>query len=328
MTDSRKPINVLLIEDDEGDALLFQRSLSASADNYQPQVCGSLSSALCWLESNHCDVILLDLSLPDSYGLDGIAEIHGRFSDVPIVMLTGFDDDRTALNALDRGAQDYLIKGETNPRELERTLRYAIQRQQIQNENRQLIIQLQNAARSDALTGVLNRHAMIEEFEQHWAQSQSTGVDLSCAILDIDFFKRINDQHGHLAGDEVLRNVAELIGGQARPGDFIARYGGEEFCVILVGANQQQATDWAERMRKALAAHPIDLAGEQIQVTASFGVAQRCQDTHCIEDLIDRADHALLSAKSAGRDRVCTCETPSGSLRAVKLSCKQVCEQV
>ncbi len=297
-------MNILLIEDDEADALIFQRSLRACTGNYKLHVCDRIQDALCWLDDNPCDIILLDMSLPDSFGLEGINRIHQRFDELPIVILTGLDDDQTALDALDHGAQDYLVKGNASSRELQRTLRHAIQRQQIQNENHRLVIELQIAARSDSLTGLLNRHAMIEEFEIHWAGSKSSGLPLSCVILDVDFFKQVNDQYGHLAGDEVLRTVAHVIRDITRPSDYIARYGGEEFCVILVGATEKSAMDWAERARITLRSFPFELGDTTRTITASFGAAERNEYTQSIEQLIDNADQSLLIAKKSGRDRV------------------------
>jgi diguanylate cyclase (GGDEF)-like protein len=309
---------ILLVEDDDADAVLFERALSTCAGAYRLQVCSTLAEAVVWLDDHCCDVILLDLSLPDSFGLDGIREIHKLHADLPIVMLTGLDDDKTALDALDSGAQDYLVKGAAKSRELERTLRHAIQRQQIQNENRRLVKELKHAARSDALTGVLNRHAMITEFERHWSSSQSTGVPLSCVILDVDHFKSINDRFGHLAGDEVLQAVAQLISDSTRPGDCIARYGGEEFCVILVECMEQDAVKWADRARHQLANSPFQLADQGITVTASFGAAQRTTETNTIEELIDAADQALMVAKNSGRNRVIASSTSGSSVSQVK----------
>jgi two-component system, cell cycle response regulator len=123
-------------------------------------------------------------------------------------------------------------------------------------------------------------------------------------ILDVDKFKAINDQFGHLAGDEVLRTVAQVISKTTRPSDFIARYGGEEFCVILVGATESDAVKWAERARLTLRAFPFELAGNTRTITASFGVSERSEETHSIEQLIDQADQALMIAKKSGRDRV------------------------
>ena len=199
-------------------------------------------------------------------------------------------------------------------RELQRTLRHAIQRQQIQNENRRLVGELQIAARSDSLTGLLNRHAMIEEFENCWQASLSNDSPLACVILDVDYFKNINDQFGHLAGDQVLRKIARILSNHTRPGDYIARYGGEEFCVILVEANEQQAVEWSESARTALSSFRFELSGKSRTVTASFGAAQRCEHTQCIEELIDLADQALLVAKGSGRDQVFSFSTSGQSV--------------
>jgi diguanylate cyclase (GGDEF)-like protein len=196
------------------------------------------------------------------------------------------------------------VKGNASSRELQRTLRHAIQRQQIQNENQRLVRELQIAVRSDSLTGLLNRHAMIEEFAIHWTRSKLTGLPLSCVILDVDFFKQVNDQYGHLAGDEVLRTVARVIRDNTRPSDYIARYGGEEFCVILVGATEKNAVEWAERARIALRSFPFEVAGATRTITASFGAAERSEHTQSIEQLIDNADQSLLIAKKSGRDQV------------------------
>jgi diguanylate cyclase (GGDEF)-like protein len=197
-----------------------------------------------------------------------------------------------------------LVKGAANSRELERTLRHAVQRQHIQNENRRLVSELEHAAKSDALTGVLNRHAMITEFQRHWSDSQSNKTDVSCVIFDVDHFKRINDQFGHVAGDHVLKAVAQLISNSTRPGDCIARYGGEEFCVILVECLEEDAVKWADRARHQLAHSPVQLGDQTITVTASFGAAQRTAATNTIEELIGAADQALMVAKSLGRNRV------------------------
>ncbi|MBB3206499.1 diguanylate cyclase (GGDEF)-like protein [Rhodopirellula rubra] len=153
---------------------------------------------------------------------------------------------------------------------------------------------------------------MISEFERHWVDSCLSNSPLSCIILDVDYFKKINDQLGHVIGDKVLRRIANRIRSHARPGDCVARYGGEEFCVILVDADEDVAQAWAEQVRAELADWTFQLGDQQIGVTASFGAAQRNARTTTIEQLINAADHALLNAKETGRNRVVT----SRSLKA------------
>ena len=123
-------------------------------------------------------------------------------------------------------------------------------------------------------------------------------------MLDLDFFKRINDTFGHLAGDAALRTTGETLQANCRVADCACRYGGEEFCVLLPETDARDAAVWAERIRRRLAAAMIAVGGKEIHITASFGVAQRHGDTAAPEQLVDMADQALLCAKQSGRDCV------------------------
>jgi diguanylate cyclase (GGDEF)-like protein len=123
-------------------------------------------------------------------------------------------------------------------------------------------------------------------------------------MLDIDFFKLVNDQHGHLVGDELLRAIADILRENSRRRDCIARYGGEEFCVMLAGTCENGAVSWAERIRESICNRRFPSSGQSVHVTASFGVAQQTEETTSVEHLIHRADEALLVAKQTGRNRV------------------------
>ena len=123
-------------------------------------------------------------------------------------------------------------------------------------------------------------------------------------MLDLDFFKQINDVHGHPAGDSMLKAVAELLLANCRASDFVCRYGGEEFCILLPETNEAAAAAWAQRVRQRLAALRVPAGRGELRLTGSFGVAQCGDDTQDSEELVDLADQALLCAKRAGRDRV------------------------
>jgi diguanylate cyclase (GGDEF)-like protein len=123
-------------------------------------------------------------------------------------------------------------------------------------------------------------------------------------MLDIDFFKRVNDTHGHPAGDSVLVSIAALLSGARRESDVVCRFGGEEFCVMLPETGEDGARAWADRLRLKIASLPITIGNTTLNVSASLGVAQRLDDTATCETLIDHADQALLVAKQNGRDRV------------------------
>ena len=161
-----------------------------------------------------------------------------------------------------------------------------------------------SVSRTDVLTGLLNRRAFYGQAQLEWSRSQRHALPLSCAVLDLDFFKHINDDFGHTAGDVVLKIVAQQLQKLSRTSESVCRYGGEEFCVLLPHTNEEGAATWAEHTRQAIAAMSVTIGNRPVQVTASFGVAERRADDDRVEALIDRADQALLAAKKSGRNRV------------------------
>jgi len=168
---------------------------------------------------------------------------------------------------------------------------------------RKLEIDLEFAAKYDPLTRLFNRVAFFDAAQTLWERSVRSKAPLAAVMMDCDLFKRINDIHGHLAGDAVLAELASILRGFSRSTDLICRYGGEEFCVILPGCNEEAAWDWADRIRQQFASIPIKHANLDIAITVSFGVAERTEATKLFDHLIDHADRALLAAKEWGRNR-------------------------
>ena len=156
-------------------------------------------------------------------------------------------------------------------------------------------------ARTDALTGLANRRTLHEALQREIARARRLGEPLSVIIADLDHFKSINDEYGHMTGDQALAQAAAVFGSQLRPYDLAARYGGEEFVLLLPGASTEGAITVAERVRKGIA--DIQLAGCPRRITASLGVASWIA-TETPEEFVGRADAALYRAKSAGRNRV------------------------
>jgi len=160
-------------------------------------------------------------------------------------------------------------------------------------------------ARRDKLTGLINRHAFIDYFRGQMRLAKQDYKTLSCVMIDIDFFKRVNDLHGHTAGDFAIQQLADVLSRHCRDGDHVCRYGGEEFCVLLRDTDEEAAFRWAEQTRLALHATSIATSNQEtIQVSASFGVAQLNSESETPQQLIDQADLALRNAKQTGRDRV------------------------
>ncbi|WP_051304498.1 GGDEF domain-containing protein [Chitinilyticum litopenaei] len=184
-------------------------------------------------------------------------------------------------------------------------------------DNTELITQLEVTARTDPLTGLMNRRAFFERAAQEVARSARNHQPLALLMLDIDFFKRINDTHGHEAGDRALVRLADVLRGQLRNIDVLARMGGEEFALLLPDTDQVAAPLIAERLRQAVAQQTLGSGEAAFGFTVSLGVAAR-QPDEPIDTLLNRADKALYKAKHAGRNRVClAANEPDGAQDAV-----------
>jgi diguanylate cyclase (GGDEF)-like protein len=158
----------------------------------------------------------------------------------------------------------------------------------------------------DALTGIDNQRSMLEFLDRELARSARHSRPLALLMLDIDHFKLVNDEFGHLGGDFALRELASIVKTAIRKEDLFARYGGEEFALVLVESSHEQAREIAERVRQAVAGRPFCFDGKPMSLTVSIGVAYTCGDpTVSVTDLVRRADEQLYLAKSQGRNRVC-----------------------
>jgi two-component system cell cycle response regulator len=182
-----------------------------------------------------------------------------------------------------------------------------IQRAQVVEHARADNARLERLAQTDPLTQLLNRRALTERLQQEMERALRYDASLALLLVDLDHFKAVNDTHGHLVGDDALRDLARLLLDTVRTTDVVARYGGEEFLVLLPETDDTGAEGFAERIRQAVEAHRFEAAGAALRLTASLGVAVfPAPRVHTAEDLFVRADAALYRAKADGRNRVCT----------------------
>jgi diguanylate cyclase (GGDEF)-like protein len=248
------------------------------------------------------DLVLLDLDLPDLDGFEVCTRLHADpiLRDTPVIVVTAHSDEAAETRALAVGAVDFIAKP-IHPA----VVRARVHTHLMLKHQRDL---LRNMAYLDGLTGLHNRHALEERLAGELRHAARERQPLSVVMIDIDHFKRYNDDYGHLAGDDALRRVAgALQAGMLRPMDLLTRYGGEEFVCLLPGTDLDGALAVAERLRTGVAALrlPHPRSGVQPHVTVSLGVV--CEPSGAHGDataLLQRADQALYQAKESGRDRV------------------------
>jgi diguanylate cyclase (GGDEF)-like protein len=176
----------------------------------------------------------------------------------------------------------------------------------VTEEEEEALARVYDAAMRDGLTGMFNRKALDERLLAEWAFALRHVAPLSFVLMDIDGFKTINDKYGHLAGDEVIREISTRLGRALRTEDVLGRYGGEEFVVVARDIALEQAAQLAERLRKTISSEPIPFEDFRISVTASFGVASMacCGEQKELRRLVEIADSRLYAAKRAGRNQV------------------------
>jgi len=225
-------IQILLVEGNPVDARRLAQMLRAGgATNFRLRCAHKLHQAKRHLENGRADVALIDLSLPDAQGLDILVEAQQAAPSVPFIALSGTPDDSLAAQALQLGAQDFLVKSEITPCQLARALSFAIARQQAQ-------LHLRSLSLMDELTGLHNRRGFVSLAEQHLKLSSRQRVRSTLIFMDVDNLKYINDNFGHREGDYALQQIAGLLRECFRQSDIIGRLGGDEFCVLLSHASE------------------------------------------------------------------------------------------
>ncbi len=245
---------MLLIEDDRDNTQLIEEMLSAEASaedalvRFDLETCSRLSDGVKRLAQGGVEAVLLDLSLPDSQGLRSLSTMREQAPHVPIVVLTGAADKKLGIQALEAGAQDYLVKGRTDGPLLARSLRYAIDRKRLERILEQQVL-------IDELSGVYNRRAFFKTAEQQLRLLRRLRKQALLVLVDIDGLKEINDAFGHAAGDVALVDAVELLRNTFRESDIIGRMGGDEFAVLAFEVGPEEMTTIPRRLTKSLAAY-------------------------------------------------------------------------
>ncbi|MEM7083377.1 MAG: EAL domain-containing protein [Pseudomonadota bacterium] len=289
-------MKLLLVEDDENDVLFLQSSLKrVKSQTFDIVHCQTMDDAVSCLRNGAFELVMLDLNLPDSTGPQSVKRILDADPTVPVVVTSGQDDEDYAIEILNLGVQDYLVKWPAETKHIARAIRYAVERKRSE-------LRLNYLAQYDTLTEIPNRQYFNDQLEKAIARAERTSSTFAVFYFDIDNFKTINDTMGHAAGDKLLRVVASRLRHAVRQGDTIARLGGDEFALVLEDVDsvldvESFATHLLNKIKQ-----PFKINTRAIDVTTSIGITLYPTDDMDRESLLRNADMAMYQAKDRGKN--------------------------
>lgn len=324
LSEASLPCRVLIVDDDPH--VVRQISNLLKSGGYEPHSASSGEEALRILDTMVCQIVLTDWHMPDMDGLALCRQLRLRQSDgyIYILILTVRDRTSDILAGLAAGADDYVIKGAT-PAEILARLEVGRRTTHLERSLRRSNDVNRRMAVTDALTGVHNRRFLMKYLPRELERSRRYNHPLAVISCDLDDFKRINDEFGHEAGDEILQAFALRACNCIRQGiDWVARSGGEEFVIVLPETGLQGASRAAERLREVLATHPIFTSSGSLAVTVSMGVTA-LETTYelsavSVRELLRAADRYLYASKHLGKDRATVAAVDKASARPGELT--------
>lgn len=283
--------HVLIIEDNPALARTIENRLSSSrTPTFTVEHRERLDLGLERLSKGGIDVILLDLNLPDSDGVVTLLRVHASSPKTPIVVLSGYGDATTSLESVNKGAEEYLTKGEVAWQWLPRILQHAIVRNRQKEE-------IRHTALMDSLTGLYNRRGFSIVVDQQLLLARRERKCPILLFLDVNNFKQINDTYGHSEGDEALVRVARVLRATFRESDVMARFGGDEFAVLAITADVKAGDVLVAKFREKLK-QENEKGNRPYQLSLSHGVTVFDPKNPCLlEELLRRADQAMYRSK-------------------------------
>lgn len=286
-----EPIRILLIEEDADYALVIQNRLKSDLKyRFEPIHTPTLEAGLLELTQRAPDLILLDLNLPDTRGLETFDRIRSQNPMVPVVILSATDDETVALEALKAGAQDYIIKGQVDGKFLTRILSYNMERSRLQ-------IELQRLSLVDSLTGLYNRRGFTTLAAQHLKLASRSKRGFGIFSIDVDGLKGVNDREGHAAGDRLIKSVGDILGSAFRASDIIARIGGDEFVVMAMDIQHGHLALLESRLHERASQHN-DRRGAAPAAAFSVGAVYfDPAESATLESLLEKADQLMYAKK-------------------------------
>lgn len=292
----------ILVVDDEEDIRLVLSNLLTS-EGYIVYSAENGAEGFERFRHHAPDLVITDVKMPVRNGLEMLKDIKSTGTNIDVIVLTGHSDESTAIDCLHNGAYDYLLKPLEELDVLIASVQRALQKRSLEVKNNQLIRELEEMAIKDPLTGLYNHRHLNKCLAEEIARSARYEHRFVILMADIDHFKKINDTHGHLFGDFVLKRLARLFEDNVRLTDTIFRYGGEEFLIMLPETNEAEAAMVVERLMKNIRTHEFSCDGLKSDISVSIGAALFPDEAKDISAMIGLADRRLYRAKQSGRDR-------------------------
>ncbi len=298
--------SVLIIDDSPGARHQIIDGLK-TADLFQVyHEAGSVVDGFKIALSDPLDVILCDLDMPDMDGFKFLSMIKTRkeLQDIPVILVTGVNDQESKIHGLERGASDYLTKP-YDPAELIARIKVQLKIKTLQDSLKKSNQALMELSNTDPLTHLSNRRYLMKTLEKELQRCERSQKSMALIMVDVDHFKPVNDTYGHQQGDVILQTLADQMKAHLRDYDLAARFGGEEFALVLPETTLSEAEQVAERLRIAISELRIPADHNEIRLTISLGVATYPHPkVRTVDNLILEADRALYNAKEKGRNRV------------------------
>jgi diguanylate cyclase (GGDEF)-like protein len=296
---------ILVVDDDPAMRRMAADTLEGL--NYQIETARDGVEAIERVRVDPPDLLILDVMMPRMNGLEvcRIVKSSSEDSFIPIILVTVKCDIDSKVTGLKLGADDYLAKP-YNPLELRARVASMLRIKSLQDKINSKRRQLEALSVTDDLTGLYNHRAMQHRLKDEFLRAQRYNDPLSVLVIDIDHFKAVNDECGHLFGDHVLSELAGVLTDNVRETDFVARYGGEEFVVLLPQTHFAGCLPVAERVWRGVGEREFTDGNLKTKITVSVGVAFfPSKDVATVEQLLSNADQALYQAKREGRNRIC-----------------------
>lgn len=258
------------------------------------------------LMEKRVDLVICDVVMPEFDGFKFLISKATRpeFIEIPVIMLTSEEDITKKIKGLEQGASDYITKP-FDEGELLARVKVHLKIKHLQDELKEKNVRLKELSGTDDLTQINNRRRFMEYFDKEFSRARRYHHPMAFVIFDIDYFKQVNDKHGHLIGDRVLIQLTQEMSKTMRVSDIIGRYGGEEFTLILPETDMHGAVPYAERFRKHIEQTKFGEEKNPLKITVSGGVAGIPDiPAETVDELLKKADEALYRAKANGRNRI------------------------